>query len=589
MKKGNGFRMFEGKQCHRGLMPVAVALVMAMAVAFGLAATSVAADPAKEDVSGFLNEQKVKLTVTDVEKGVTGTAYRYVYANWNTSENVPTAPEYLFEAPAAKWMMEKIRGGDLFFKPYVRDKGTDSYPTAKFKKLRAGGMRDFSDKLLAAIMKSEVVLTNDEIAHSKSEGDGTSISFDLAMGGYLIALSNGTSRVYQPIATFVKPKLKEDRKTYELEIDQVSATASSKIEAKSKEITSTKKVNRKPKTHSQIGDELNFIIKTPIPNYPANANKKFGVRDYPDPGLTINPDSIKVKIENEDEIDGSNYSVKKLEVTANGNHGSRGQGFMVEFDKTQYESKLASAGRRGRKLVVTYTGTLNDKAPIKDGTKNSAHPLIPKDNYKSEVEYTTPAPTVTTIYTYGLKITKVGKARKGSKPNPKLPGAKFKLYKKSSKKNDAEVKVKKVDGVAGAGSAAATSKYIVDPKGSDTITSGPNGLLLIDGLGAGVYRLEETKAPEGGYALPAGLIRIEIKDENLDGKPDGSKIGDKAASVDPEDNRLIYDLTNKKANFKLPKTGAIGAVIFGVVGVALIVTSAAFVVAHRRRKAKRSS
>ncbi len=104
--------MFEAKRCHRGVLPVAVALVMAIAAAFGLASTSVA-DDAKPDPMKYLNERKVTLTVTDVEEGVTGTAYQYVYPNWDTNDNVPLDPQYLFEAQVAKWM--KNRGGGAVF------------------------------------------------------------------------------------------------------------------------------------------------------------------------------------------------------------------------------------------------------------------------------------------------------------------------------------------------------------------------------------------------------------------------------------------------------------------------------------------
>ena len=424
------------------------------------------------------------------------------------------------------------------------------------------------------------------------------------MGGYLIALSNGIDRVYQPIGTFVIPKWTSTG--YELEVDQVSGAPGSRIDAKSKKITSTKTVTGKGKSNktktkitSQIGDNLNFMIKTPIPNYPAKAaNKKFSVQDHPDLGLTINTDSIKVKIENGEEIESKDYSMSDLEANAGNKHG---KGFKVEFDQDQYK-KLAEAGKKGKNLnlIVTYSGTLNGKAPISGGTKNSAHPLIPKNLYESGAGYTFPSPAITEIYTYGIKITKIGKAGKGSDKSTKLSGAEFKLYRKSFEKNgDAAVKVKKADAVAGTDSAA-TGKYIVDLGGSETITSGPEGLVQIDGLGAGTYILKETRAP-GGYVLPADPIAIVIKDNDLDGVPDTgnvgnsasktavSTIGGKSVTVDSNDNRLVYTLTNKKANFKLPKTGAIGAVIFGVVGVALIITSAALVVVHRRRKTKRSS
>ena len=89
-------------------MPVALVLIMAIVAAFGLASTSVA-DDSKPDPMKYLNEQEVKLTVTDVEKGVTGTAYQYMEVNWDTTKNRPLNPEYRFNEKVAKWM--KNRGG----------------------------------------------------------------------------------------------------------------------------------------------------------------------------------------------------------------------------------------------------------------------------------------------------------------------------------------------------------------------------------------------------------------------------------------------------------------------------------------------
>ncbi|NMN02000.1 isopeptide-forming domain-containing fimbrial protein [Bifidobacterium panos] len=585
--------MSEGKWCHRVLLPVAVALVMAIVAAFGVASTSVA-EEGDPDVSGYLNNQTANLTVKDVEKGVTGTAYKYLEVQWNTSENVPTLPEYEFANGVTQWVRRN-------FSSYIKTR--NNAPTEKFRTLGTSDMRDFSDKLLAAIEKNDVVFRESDSTSTASAENG-SINFNLKMGGYLIKLSNGPNCVYQPIATYVRPKSKGDGKTYELE----AGTVEGKAEAKSMKIASTKTVKRKDKdtvngdgqaAYGQIGDSFIFTIKTPIPNYPDNAvNKEFIVKDQPTSGLTITTTSIKVMIEGGEElIENTNYSTKTIDPDRSNN---RDMGFKVIFDKMQYEDKLAKAGKGSKKLVVTYTGTLNNKAAIMRGTKNSAHPLIPKEFYKPDTEYTSPTPADTEIHTYGVKITKIGKTGKGSyKKKIELPGAQFELRRKGEK-GRTEVHVKQQE-ATDAGEGATTGKYVVQPDSgggaTTTITSGPNGLVQIDGLGAGTYILKEIKAPEGGYALPGKSIKIVINDSDINGVPDTaadnnlgsepSTIAGKSVSLDDE-NRLVYEFVNRKANFKLPKTGAIGAAIFGVVGVALIVTSAALVIAHRRKN-KRSS
>ena len=453
-------------------------------------------------------------------------------------------------------------------------------------------MCTFSDALLAAIARNEIELKGEQnIDELGSDGGGSaSIGFRLPMGAYLVRLSNGGTRVYQPISTRIAPKWTDAG--YKLEVDNVDGAAGDKAEAKSKEITSTKTVNGKKKIHSQIGDTLNFRVETPIPNYPEDTpNKKFGVQDHPHPGLTIKTDSITVQIEDGEKLTrDADYSTDTLDA----NPGSkRGKGVKIEFDDDRYKSKLAAAGKKGKKLILTYTGELNGEAPITGGTENKAQPLILNDNYDSSGKYTNLGrPDVTTIYTYGIKITK-----KDRKDGTKLQGAEFKLYRKGKNGAEAETEVKVKKKSAGA-TTDATGMYIVQSGsgGSSTIISGKDGLIQIDGLGAGTYTLEETKAPDGGYALPNKPLMIHIYDRKANDKPDGSdgsdepdgkpdstsKIGGKAATLG-SDNRLTYDLMNKKANFRLPKTGEIGAVVFGVLGMVLVAVSVALVVGYRRR------
>ena len=565
---------------------------MAVVAAFGLVSISVAEDRSSELLK-YLNEQSTQLTVKDVEKGVEGTAYQYLSVNWETTKNEPNLPEYLFEDGVADWIKRKET-----FKDYLKKGSSENEPSDKFKTLKASDMRDFSDALLADIVSGEVVLKGEKPVIANA-GDDTSISFKLKMGGYLIKLSNGPNCVYQPIATYIRPKLNKDSNKYELEAADVKGTATGTTEAKSMKITSTKTVkmnnsnavtNSDRVAYGQIGDSFTFRVTTPIPHYPTEAvNQDFIVQDQPTSGLTVTTSSIKVKIEDKKLTEETDYTVE----TQSGNN--RGRGFKITFDKKQYKDKLADAGKDGKDLVVEYTGTLDNKAPVKGGTKNSAHPLVPKDFYESGTEFASPSPTpaVTTIYTYGVKLTKVGKAgKRGGASKPKLQGAEFKLYRmENGKQNEVVLKQQ-------ATSTAATGKYVVQASFGDgtttTVVSGPDGLLQIDGLGAGTYILEEIKAPDGGYVLHGKPIAIVIKDKDLNGVPDTDTTGNSASTINGKpvtvdsENRLTYDLMNKKANFRLPKTGAIGAAIFGVLGVALIVTSAALVVAHRRKN-KRSS
>ena len=589
--------MLERKRFRRGcLLPVVVALIAAMAGAFAVASTRATANPASSSVT---SKTEATITVTGVETGVTGKAYQYMTVKWSNQAHQPIEPVYVFNTEVATWMKNgKTRGGDSVFEQYIDNQNG---PTRKFRDLNTTETRAFADALLAAIVKKEVKLTEKagesitETGKSGAETDedtGSSVKFSLSMGGYLIRLGNGSTCVYQPIASFVAPELTD--RGYELKAKTVEGAPGDSVEAKSKKITSTKTVNNKTKVHSQIGDNLSFVVKTPVPNYPPKTfKKKFGVKDQTRSGLTVNTDSITVWIGEEELTKSSDYSVS----TFDSNDGKHEKGFTVEFDHKQYETKLADAGANARDLIIKYAGTLNDKASVKgSGVENRAEPLIVSDTYDSTGKYTDLGlPSITTVYTYGIRLTKVDADDK----EKKLSGARFTLHRKTSKwpsKNNSgttEVKVKKKRGVEG--------RYIVAPDGTATFTSGTNGQVIIDGLSAAdTYELTEIKAPDGGYALPNKSTTIDIRDEKLndknkqlrepDGKPDDtSAIGGWFVRPDKH-NRLTFKLTNKKADFKLPRTGAIGAVIFGVFGAVLVSVSVAFVVAHRRKakEAKRS-
>ena len=495
------------------------------------------------------------------------------------------------------------QGGDSVFEQYISGRGG---PTSKFRNLSAGETCAFADALLEAIAKGEIKGLTEKESSDSSDGDGTSIKFRLPMGAYLIKLGNGSTRVYQPIVTHVDPEWTEND-GYKLKVKTISgAPSDTNIEAKSKEIVSTKTVankgessKTKTKAHSQIGDDLDFMIKTPIPNYPPRTrDKKFGVQDWPSAGLTIDSSSVRVWIEGKSVQplnETTDYSMTNLVAGSN----NRGQGFKVEFNHSQYTSKLAAAGKGGMNLIIKYKAKVNGKAPIVGGTENRTEPLILKDNYAAKGEYTGfGRPTVTTVYTYGVELTKVDAEHK----DKKLKGAHFKLRRRPSKdllkrgKQTTEVKVKQ-NGTQG--------QYIVSPEGTDTIISGDNGVVRIDGLSAAdLYELTEIRAPRGGYALPAEPIMIDIRDQKINNKdesenklenkaenkpnePDGipddtSVIGGQFVTPD-QHNRLTFNLTNKKADFKLPRTGAIGAVVFGVFGVVLVAISVAVVAVHRRR------
>ena len=105
--------MLERKRFRRGcLLPVVVALIAAMAGAFAVASTRATAEPASSSVT---SKTEAAITVTGVETGVTGKAYKYMTVKWDDKTNQPIEPVYEFDTEVATWMKNgKTRGGFVF-------------------------------------------------------------------------------------------------------------------------------------------------------------------------------------------------------------------------------------------------------------------------------------------------------------------------------------------------------------------------------------------------------------------------------------------------------------------------------------------
>jgi fimbrial isopeptide formation D2 family protein/LPXTG-motif cell wall-anchored protein len=147
-----------------------------------------------------------------------------------------------------------------------------------------------------------------------------------------------------------------------------------------------------------------------------------------------------------------------------------------------------------------------------------------------------------------------------------------------------------------------TSKYVTDyvaytrtetqelvKKGTGDYvgTVGENGALILEGLAAGTYKIEETKAPSG-YNKLDDPITVTVTFN-----PNESYIWsyyDNTSNKYTEDNPAtnasgIYELhiTNKEGS-KLPSTGGMGTTIFYIVGSALVLSSGVLLVTKKRMK-----
>lgn len=192
-------------------------------------------------------------------------------------------------------------------------------------------------------------------------------------------------------------------------------------------------------------------------------------------------------------------------------------------------------------LEIKITTTINNEAVVDTNIENTV-----RLGFTNAAGTTGNAEDSDTVLTGGVQIQKVD-----AETDAGLDGAVFKLYKADG---TSEITVSEVDAEAGI--------YEVDPDGTATITSPDSGVITIQGLAYGSYKIEETKAPSGYQLL------IEQKDITVSAESDVQVLtGNKIPNVPTPD---------------LPLTGGMGTIIFTVAGLVLIGGAAFFFIRSRK-------
>lgn len=299
-----------------------------------------------------------------------------------------------------------------------------------------------------------------------------------------------------------------------------------------KNIEPTVKKEQTVPAQVKIGDTIDYTITIGV----KDGAKNYTLHDNMGAGLTLNADSIKVKVDGED-VDAANYTKTTTGLTDNCD-------FEIKFEDSYV------AGISGKNIVVTYTATIADVAAIPNGT------VTTNTNNKATLSYGDKkeiSGTETNVDLYLFDLVKT------TKDNKLLDGATFKLY-KTQDGNDV-VNFKFADGVykvtgEAVGTAGTTTDIVVT-----------NGKVTVAGLN-GTYYLEETVAP-AGYNKLSARETVEVN-------------ANKIATVNDTDyvegGVEIENLTG----LELPSTGGIGTTIFTVVGGALMVGAAVLFITKKR-------
>ena len=193
-------------------------------------------------------------------------------------------------------------------------------------------------------------------------------------------------------------------------------------------------------------------------------------------------------------------------------------------------------------VTVTYYGQVNSSAVINGDNTNEAK-LTYGTNGNSTCEKTT-------TKVFGFKVFK----HAGTDKTTLLAGADFRLYKT----------VGETTYYAQFDSNGLLTGWATEATASGvTITSNNTGALVLNGLDAGTYYLEETKAPDG-YNKLITPVTVTISKEGV---------------VSPAENGIVYVSNNAGAT--LPSTGGMGTTLFYVIGGGLMVAAVVLLVPGR--------
>lgn len=304
-----------------------------------------------------------------------------------------------------------------------------------------------------------------------------------------------------------------------------------------------------------IGDKIPFKLEGTVPaDYDAEyTSYYFAFHDEEEAGLTFNPKSVKVYVDDTEITTGFELKTTPTDDCS----------FEVVFNNL----KDIKAVHAGSTIRVEYTSTLNENAVI-GGNGNLNRAKLQYSNNPRNVE--SKGETVwdnVVVFTYQVVVNKYANS---VAENNKLKGAEFTLTKKLK------------DG---------TTKDIAVAKSQDGVR------FTFKGLDDGEYTLTETVTPEGYNTIEPITFNVSANHEiNWDGTGNRSALlesltgnkgtGEITFTSDKGTGALTTDIINKSGTV-LPSTGGMGTTVFYVVGGGLMAVAVVLLVTKKRMENKR--
>lgn len=309
-----------------------------------------------------------------------------------------------------------------------------------------------------------------------------------------------------------------------------------------------------------IGDTVKFQTRIHVTDgNPTN----YVLHDTMAKGLDFNEKSVTVLLVRDPKTGGSNYG-------GNLTPGTDYELVTSTSDTCTFEIKFLKALKPYDYIQVDYSATVTSDAVI--GTTGNDNKAVLTYGNNSTTESST---TKTYVWEMGVrKFANLG----GDDTNHALADAEFQLYKKDGDTqkyaNFVETSTTSVYKLTGWTNNATEATKVKTPA---------NGNITFEGLDAGTYYLEETKAPVGYNKLTAP-ITVVIDRGTLPTVASQTisytvKYGDTTA-----DDHIVR--VENKAGTVLPSTGGMGTTLFYVIGGGLMVAAIVLLVTKKRMENK---
>ncbi len=508
-----------------------MSLLLVLTMAMGLSITAFAATPLK---NGTLAVTGAQLKDKEV------TAVRMFTANVDDKNN----SGMIDDGDIVSYEMETAWQG--FFDKQL-NKGIDEHATSEEAYNHVKGQQ--SEEELITFAKAAKDYYNGNTGSFSSvetkqtaDSQNTATFTNLLTGYYLVLPANGSTGT---------------NRATDAMIVNVPGQKAAKLEIKTEYPSVDKVIVGGEHNHgssAQIGDTVQFQLTAKVPNMAEFTTYYLAFKDTLSAGLTLSKESIKVTVVKVD--------TSTVELTTPADYTLNVPGAMNESFTVVFEDLKTFAA--GDTIKVEYSAVVNKDAQI-GLTPNTNKAELDYSNTPDGTGHGTSNPSETKTYTFDVEIHKYANNDKTTL----LPGAEFQLH--TNPKNEV-IKLYKDDNktyhVANTDEIAATTNVV------DSFVTVDAGNIVIKGLKAGKYQLEEINPP-AGYNKLTKPVEFEIQaqyEEDGTLRVDYPKyiVDNGAASAEH-----VINVQNKNGAF-LPETGSIGTIGLTIAGVALVIVGLGF-------------